>query len=618
MIAGLLLLGAASGISSWMLRRDPRIPAMEYLVLRFSLGLACIALVGLGAGLLGAFHPVLYWAVIIPGNLMLWLSRRDFSIPNGRFRLRPAMIVLGIFFAANLFYTLFPPTFHDSMVYHLAVPAHYIRHGGMVPWPTNFNAGLPLPVEMIYTILLLGGGLAAVRPLIWITTLGLAVLLFSAAAGLPGRRRWLPLLLFFTIPQVGFLACSSKTDIPGLLFLMTGITLLRHYMKHPGHKRFLIPAAFALGSAVAAKYTALFLVIPALVAAWFMEPRIRRRVGDWFLAGLAGALCLVPWWGRNLVFTGNPLYPYLNGIFKAPGWSPAQAADFSAVIKRRQDNHLRHILTFPVKIFLKPYHYGMTAVMGILFLVFLPGLFHRPRNRDERLLWYAGLSGFIILLFFARAPRYFLPALFLLSIPAARGILQIPERFKRRKLPLVLGLGLCLLTNLVLQISLQERYFLGVTHLSRRLKGAAVLRYLDMLPYHRAARFAERALPEKRKVAFLGEDRSFYFPGDKLVSSTHDVNPVLAELRRRHSKREMRRRLVRQGITHILYCPAGLKIMSGKSVTYHLSDKEIIRLESFLASLPELYRDQRYRLLALPPPANGSFHTEKPKIRSAG
>ena len=65
-------------------------------------------------------------------------------------------------------------------------------------------------------------------------------------------------------------------------------------------------------------------------------------------------------------------------------------------------------------------------------------------------------------------------------------------------------------------------------------------------------------------------------------------------------------------------CPGGLKIMSGKSVTYHLSDKEIIRLESFLASLPELYRDQRYRLLALPPPANGSFHTETPKIRSAG
>ena len=622
MISGLaaliLLLVAALGLSAWMLRPDPEIPWAEYMVLRFSLGLGLISLITLGAGFLGGYHPAWFWTVAVAGSLMLWRFRRDFAIKVGRLTWSWPLGVLAGFFLLNLFYALFPPTFHDSMVYHLAVPAHYIRHGAMVPWLTNFNASLPLPVEMIYTTLLLGKGLYAVRLLVLVTASGLAVLLFHQAGGMTLRRRWLPLLLFFTIPQVGFLAGSSKTDIPGLLFLMTGITLLRHHMRQPGKPRLLILAAFAMGTAAAAKYTAFFFVIPALAAAWIMAPRIRRGAGKWAMSLLAGAVCLVPWWSRNLVFTGNPVYPYFNQVFQAPQWSPQQARDFSNLIKRRQGNEWHRLVTFPVAIFLKPYHYGMTAVWGILFLIFLPGIFVLPRIRGERLLWFAGLSGFVVLLFFARAPRYFLPALCLLAVPAARGMGRILKRFKPLRTPALLGLGLCLATNWVLQADLQERYFLGARHLTRRLQNKPVSAYLDMLPYHRAARFAKQNLENSSRVAFLGEDRSFYFPGDNLVSSVHDINPVISAVRNTESLRAMQVNLARLGITHILYCPHGLKVMGKKSVTHRLSPGQQDRWESFLGSLTELYRDRRYRLLALPRPASESSRTKRPKSLPAG
>lgn len=618
----LLLLGAAAGSSTPVLRPHPGFHPVEYLVLRVTLGLGIISLLTLAAGALGAFHSAWFWALSLSGNFLLWRSRGDFSVhwPR-RWRFHWLWIPLGVLFLINLFYSLFPPTFHDSMVYHLAVPARYIQHGGLVPWPQNFNASLPLPIEMLYTSLLLGDGLHAPRLLSLAAGIGLLCLLFhwprqSTARGV----RLLPLVLIYSIPQFGFLTSSSKTDPMGMLFLFSGTVLLRQFMTPPHKNALILAAGFAFGSAMAAKYTLLFPVLCLLAGAWILAPPIRRKLKGWMLCALAAFLCLAPWWTKNMVFRGNPFYPYLNGIFHAPGWSEKQAAEFSAVIRRGQDNHPLRLLTFPLAIFLRPYHYGMTAVMGILFLLFIPGILRRSRDINERLLLFAGLSGFVILLFFARAPRYFLPSLLLLSIPLARGTKRLIARKNifQQAAPLVLA-G-CLGLNLVLQVHLQEHSFLSATHLIHCLKSRETSPYLDNLPYYRAARFAAEKLPIDRKVAFVGEDRSFYFSGDTLVSSVHDRNIVIDSMRKSFTETGFRYRLREQQITHVLYCPEGLRSMGRKSVTHRLSRGETERLEDYLSRMRVLYLDSSYRLVSVPAPSGlsgGSSRREKPRSRAA-
>jgi len=49
----------------------------------------------------------------------------------------------------SLRYALIPETFYDALVYHLALPAQYLRHGGIFPTPSNSYSGIPALPQML-------------------------------------------------------------------------------------------------------------------------------------------------------------------------------------------------------------------------------------------------------------------------------------------------------------------------------------------------------------------------------------------------------------------------------------------------------------------------------------
>ena len=58
-----------------------------------------------------------------------------------------ALIVL--IWLYSLRYALIPETFYDALVYHLALPAQYILHGGIYPTPSNSYSGIPALPQMV-------------------------------------------------------------------------------------------------------------------------------------------------------------------------------------------------------------------------------------------------------------------------------------------------------------------------------------------------------------------------------------------------------------------------------------------------------------------------------------
>src|SRR4051794_25937339 len=61
---------------------------------------------------------------------------------------------------------------------------------------------------------------------------------------------------------------------------------------------------------------------PIYVAVLIFEA---RRRGDWSLwigSGMLAGLIGVPWYIRAYVLTGNPVFPFLNGIFRSSQWAP--------------------------------------------------------------------------------------------------------------------------------------------------------------------------------------------------------------------------------------------------------------------------------------------------------
>ena len=208
LLGGLALLGALGGTAGRAMIRRFGLwggPATERWPLALALGWGLFGLALLGLGLLGLWRTgVLAFAAAAIALACALESRRPVPF------LEPApappwtawekvaaggLAALALF---NFFGALMPEIFYDALVYHLALPAVYWKHGGIVPTADNLYSGLPLLVQMLYGAALPLGGDALARLLNWsfgVLTAGLCVS-FGARHAPAGRAFWrAPILL---------------------------------------------------------------------------------------------------------------------------------------------------------------------------------------------------------------------------------------------------------------------------------------------------------------------------------------------------------------------------------------------------------------------------------------
>lgn len=604
-----LLLAAAFGLSFFLFKREDAdkggVGLGEFIVFRLALGLGIIAYVTLLAAALGVLHLYLFVAVLVGGVLLFLREMAAFKGLTIRFKWSFFGCVLLAFGVVNFFYAWFPPTFYDSMLYHLAVPAYYIAHGGLLPWPTNFLANLPLNVEMVFMFSLLGKTVLLPKLISFASGLALLWLLFSWY-----RRQFsrgfslLPLLLFYTIPQVGFLTATSKPDMLGILFLFAGVRLFFYYLEEGRRPRLLFLSGLSWGLAIGSKYIFGFYLLGFFLALLFVkELTPKRKVFAMVIISLLVLACLLPWLVKNVVFTGNPVYPYLSGIFANPYWSGQQSADFAFIQKRGGDYSLWQLLWYPIDIFIHPYAYGMTVVLGVAFLVFIPFVFFCGKDSRLRFLIVSSVSAFVLLLLFTRVPRYFLASFLLLAVPMANGAENLGRRFVPLKQLLPVLLAVLLTVNLIQQADLEEKYSRGFSFLVKKITGQfgeGEVKYLYHLPYYRAAEFVNGRLSEDDRLMLVGEERTFYIHKKFTASSFVDRNLLIDDFRRSEGFGDFFSQLKERKISHVLYCPSGLERFGKKSATHRLSDLDRKRLHQYLSHFRLVYRDRYYLIYELP------------------
>ena len=619
-IAGLELLALGAAAYGWggiFVRGFAATPdAIHLRIARTTMGLGIIAFLTLGAGFLGWLHIAFFLAVLLLGNILAFPGLRSirWRIPGGP--IRPSWLAAAIisFLAVDFFYSLFPPTFYDSMLYHLAVPQYYLLQGRIVPWVTNFNSNLPLTVEMLYLFGLLGKTVFLPKMLSFASGIGILLILrswykeiFCDAGG-----GWLPALLFFSIPEVGFLASSSKTDITAMLFLLLGIRLYYDSRRNDRFKLLVLSGLF-WGLAVASKY--IFAFYLAGFFASILIPRrepVKKRIASILIISLLALLPMLPWLAKNMHETGNPVYPYLGSLFHKTsesgsgraGEGPAAAvSDFRRLINRNSGTSISRYLEFLLEMFTKPYKYGMTAVTGLTFLFFFPFLLFTGKKPVETGLILTAILSLLVMAWFAKVPRYFLASFLLLSLPVAASIEHLSRKHSLLKWAVTGVLLLLTANNLVLQVDLQERYsraFAFVKSLvSGRFSGQKV-KYLYLLPYYRAAEFINHRLEATDRILFLGEERTFYVQRPVLASSFNNLNPLFPVLKRSPDAATFRAELQNRGITHILYDPDGLERLARMSPSlYRMDETQKDRLNEFLSHFPVMYRDNRYTLFRI-------------------
>jgi len=596
-----LLIITFIGFGNFFLQKVKKLEKFDKILLSVSLGMIILSYLTFILSV-GGFLFIYSFILINLIGILLYIKtfqKTDYEIKG--FTKKPSLnlSIIILFLFIDFFYCFFPPTFYDSLMYHLAVPAFYIKHGGMVEWSTNFYSNLPLNGEMIYLFTFLGKTIYLPKLMSFLSFIIIILLLYSWSKKIFRRKNFylLPALLFMTIPEVGFLSSSTKTDIFEFLFIICAVRVFFYFLETK-NKNFIFLSGVFWGAALGTKYIAGFYFFSFCLAylIFFKQHKVSFKLKSLVIISLLVLIMFSPWLIKNTFFTGNPFYPYLNEFFKSKDWTETQTSNLNNGIKREQKRNINFFLKFPFKIF-KPYYLGITAVLGFIFAFFTPLLLFFKHSTREKILIFTALFSFLGLMFFTSVPRYFLPSFLLLSLPIANIIKKMVLNKKILKYLIYFMIYILLLINLFLQIDLNERTYMGFTYLKKRISGdfkGKNIKYLYMVPYYRAAEFINKNLNEKQTILFFGEGRTFYVKKDVIASSFLNKNLLIKILKDSKNFKDFKSKLKNKGIDYILFSPSEFNRFAKMSELYKLKKHKKRKLELFFSKLPVVYSDDKY------------------------
>ena len=565
-VAGaLVLVGIALGRSvlGWLGYCTGR--SGETLALSGGLGLGILSYVVLDIGLLGWLHPrailgLLAGALLIGYHGFLatladvWRGLRQLA----RWRPSPWQAVLvGLrvaFLLLGLLGALAPPTEADALVYHLAIPAKYVRAGRIVDVPYNIYSYLPFGLQMLYTagLVLDGSGIVAalvhygygILTLLAIYALGRRY--FSPAVGLWGA------LFFVSVPLVMQQMSVPMVDLGPTLYFTLAILALLRYWESQAFRWTLLAGAFA-GLTIGAKLQPLFLVaalgvvFSVVCLATQRETPLARRGRPVIAFGVMAMVVASPWFIKNWWYTGNPVYPQLYDVFGGANWSPTLAQLLEQHINSKAVGY--DLYTFLITPWLMLAQSG-NINMGYFSFAFVPFAYGWPRRRR---LWWAALAlvaVFYVLWFFFvyQRQRHFIYLLPVLCVLAGAGL-----EWLLAYAPLQRWAHWCLqaltLVSLMALLGLAFVYQRKVIPVALGLEGREA--YLDKYGYiQEPYRWANTNLPPGSRILVHDLwDLTFYLNVDYVLGNP--LKQGYIDYGQMQSPEDLLRRLQELGVTHL-------------------------------------------------------------------
>lgn len=302
---------------------------------------------------LGGLGPAIWWPVVALGaGLAIWQGRSSLRqlklprrLPGASLLWVLAALAGGIWLAgatlpAGLTGRLTADSY-DVLEYHLQLPREYFQSGQVAPLTHNIYSHYPLGVEMLFLLgmCLRGGAYEGM----YLATLMHGLYAAVMAAGVLGALREVPgnsgdaqggkladfharaaALLLLTAPWVLYLSWLASSELAEMCCLALALMWLRQYLYRP-LRRHSAMIGLMLGAACATKYLSAGLIALPVLAVLLAAALRRRRPADWAIACLLTGALFAPWMARNVVTTGNPVFPLANTVFGRGYLSPEQA-----------------------------------------------------------------------------------------------------------------------------------------------------------------------------------------------------------------------------------------------------------------------------------------------------
>ena len=385
---------AATGSGLWLLARlGLRLPRqIQHIICACGLGLGIVGYVMFVLGVTGALRTEIigfsYGTVVTLGLvncISYWRSGASVSQGPPRRLDIVSWILMSVLIGLagiNLVGALSPVVGVDELIYRLAAPKVYLRHGSFMYIPSIWLHQQP---QLIMTVQMWGmalGSHSTAQLLQW--ALGLVLLLGVVDLGMkemPIRWALCGGVIFYCCSDVSFLSGRATPDLANALFLFVALVVWLQWTETDQVRWLMLcgvfAGLFASGARLPGAYAAIGLA--AVSFGYSLYRRSNSPIAALRNAALVGLLSLVtvlPWYIKSWLQTGNPFWPFMHRVFGARDWT-VDALNYVASI---QERHIGdwvswgRILYSPWELTMEPGGFA-SGVIGPILLASVPLVF---------------------------------------------------------------------------------------------------------------------------------------------------------------------------------------------------------------------------------------------------
>jgi hypothetical protein len=492
-------------------------------------------------------------------------------------------IAILILLLIEIILNLTPPIARDALIHHLAIPKLWLKNGGFyeIKW-ADFSY-YPMNVDLLYIIPLYFNKDFIANFIHMSFGIGTALLIYhylnnkiSRIAGLLG------ILVFISTPIVVRLSTQAYVDL-GLTFFTTASILAFIRYRDGEFKEFkwLFLSSVAMGLALGTKYNALIVWFFLSLAIVFVYSRDTKK--QWkaikcgFIFFLISLLIFSPWLIKNIILTGNPLYPLFKGIFNISSASPGGTGSISGdtsigFFKMREmlyGENFWETLLIPLRIFFQGQDNSVRYFDGVLnsvLIILSPFAFMNKSFYRDKLFFISFTLFFILTVFFLEQKafsieqivRYILPVIPLLSILTVMGLVNIWNWAMNTSIPIRNVLTAVLFTIFIVIMSKNifyiKNYYHNISPMSYILgiesKDEFITRHISSYP---AIKYINTNTPDNARIrlVFLA-GRGYYLDRIYSEGASYGIGDVSGLAANSQEDRSFQAYLHSFGCTHLL------------------------------------------------------------------
>jgi hypothetical protein len=608
-----LLLSLLCGISAYgwgigivRAQLPERRTGLETVIFAQAIGWGVISLLMAALGAVGGWKPVVPIILLTIGLVRAAMPLRHAvqdRLEHGRWPAIPTTwaILLSIALLIALLLAFAPVTYYDSLVYHMALPAAYIRAGHWIFRPEILYGAFPENLEMLWTF-----GLLLRHPqLPNLIAMQLAIALVLAVAAY-GRRYfdertgWVSAGLLSVMPAVLLLSSGGYVDVGLALYVFLSFYALCLWSEEKGRGPVIL-AGILIGLALGIKYTAgIPAVLGALTILWVARHKSAKPL---ILYGVSAFGAFLPWLIKNWIMVGNPVFPFLYkwGSPERNPWLKEAAEGYFRMLVEYSPHSLLQLPQLLWRVAVHGFDFGGGIdVLGnfgwaplVAFAVIVPAARERQRV-VRRLAIYAAL-------YFAAwgmsrpVLRFLLPLAPVLALLAGWGWTRgLPALGRAAQWSGRVVLGFLLLSQLSILFQMTDIIHSFAVPLGASDRKTYLVHTLNYFP---AADFVNNHTPQDATILIAGDQCSYYYERDVTPTTAFHSNPFITWANDAGSASDLRT-AYKKHWSHLVINRHEWERLRVYG-TLNLTPQGIANWEALLAKSSVLFRDDACEVIAL-------------------